>query len=173
VVSSSILHHRLWSVGMGSSDQHVHQNDKQLVAYQFSLAIISILSEQKPLKVRLTTPMSSGWQVKIYIYKSDCLYLCPSFTPEPPDQSPPNFAQTSPPTQGWFLARKHDRTNPTPGPQGTPNSKRRKLIKFFPGSAEAWLASKKYLLLTFQNSKFFILWILVFRVLLSFFTIIR
>jgi len=41
----------------------------------------------------------------IYIYKSDCLYLCPLFTPEPPDQSPPNFAQTSPPTQGRFLTQ--------------------------------------------------------------------
>jgi len=27
------------------------------------------------------------------------MYLCPSFTPEPPDQSPPNCVQTSTPTQ--------------------------------------------------------------------------
>jgi len=27
------------------------------------------------------------------------LYLCALFMPEPPDQSPPNFAQASPPTQ--------------------------------------------------------------------------
>jgi len=41
----------------------------------------------------------------IHVYKSDCLYLCPLFTPEPPDQSLPNFAQTSPPTQERFLTQ--------------------------------------------------------------------
>jgi len=39
-----------------------------------------------------------------YIYKTDSFYvLCHSFMPEPPDQSLPNFAQTSTPTQGRFL----------------------------------------------------------------------
>jgi len=41
-----------------------------------------------------------GLPKKIYIFKRDCLYLCPLFMPELPDQSPPNFAQTSLPTQG-------------------------------------------------------------------------
>jgi len=38
-----------------------------------------------------------------------CTYLYPLFTHKLPDQSPPNFAQTSPPTQGRFLtqARPH------------------------------------------------------------------
>jgi len=43
--------------------------------------------------------------VLIYIYKSDYLYLCPLFTPEPLDQSPPKFPQTSPSTQGRFLTQ--------------------------------------------------------------------
>jgi len=77
--------------------------------------------------------------LSIYIYKTDCLYLCtylyPSFTGEPPDQSSPNFAQTSAPTQGWFLAQAWPR-QPDPRTPGYP-----KLIKFFPGSAGARLAS--------------------------------
>jgi len=42
-------------------------------------------------------PQLAGRSVEnlVEIYKSDCLYLCSLFTPEPPDQSPPNFAQTS------------------------------------------------------------------------------
>jgi len=55
----------------------------------------------------------------ISIYKSDCLYLCPLFTPEPPDQSPPNFAQTTPPTQERFLTQAWPHQ---PNPL-TPNSK--------------------------------------------------
>jgi len=43
--------------------------------------------------------------LSIYIYKSDCLYLCPSFTLKLPYQYPPNFVQTSPPTQGRFLTQ--------------------------------------------------------------------
>jgi len=44
-------------------------------------------------------------------------YLSTLLTPEPPNQSPPNFAQTSPPTQGRFLTRAWPRqTDPyTPG----------------------------------------------------------
>jgi len=47
--------------------------------------------------------LDPGWLV--YICKSDCLYLCPSFTIESPDQSPPNFEQTSTHTQGRFLTQ--------------------------------------------------------------------
>jgi len=43
--------------------------------------------------------------ISIYIKQTVCTYPCPFFTPEPPDQTPPNFAQTSPPTQGRFLAQ--------------------------------------------------------------------
>jgi len=49
------------------------------------------------------------WKVStsifFYIYKSDCLYVCTLFTPEPPDQSPPNFAQTFPPTHQLNLTQ--------------------------------------------------------------------
>jgi len=98
-----------------------------------------------------------------YIYKSDCLYqctyLCPLFAPKPPDQSPPNFAQTSPPTQGRFLTQAwpHQLDPPDPGvpqtlkPKWATGEKTlcnvkcpdgwRKLIKFFPVSARAQLAS--------------------------------
>jgi len=31
--------------------------------------------------------------------------ICPLFMREPPDQSPPNFAQTSPPIRGRFLTQ--------------------------------------------------------------------
>jgi len=42
----------------------------------------------------------------IYIKESVCTYLpMYLFMPELPDQSPPNFVQTSPPTQGRFLAQ--------------------------------------------------------------------
>jgi len=43
------------------------------------------------------------------IYKTDCLYicvyLCLSFTRKPRYQSPPNFVQTSTPTQGRLLTQ--------------------------------------------------------------------
>jgi len=76
-----------------------------------------------------------------YIYKSDCLYVCPLFTPELPHQSPPNFAQTSPPTQ--------------PLDPGVPQTLKplcnvkcpsgwRMLIKFFPSSTgPGWLVINK------------------------------
>jgi len=54
-------------------------------------------------------------QTEIYIYKWNCLYFCSSFTCKPPDQSPPNFAQNSPPTQERFLTQLW--------PKGTPNYK--------------------------------------------------
>jgi len=44
-----------------------------------------------------------GWLVNIY--KTDCMYLCTSFTRKPLDQSPPNFAQIFPPTQWRFLTQ--------------------------------------------------------------------
>jgi len=84
------------------------------------------------------TPGSRGWvggvmlvprtfpelagNIKVTFCMYVPIYLCTLFPPDPPDQSPPNFAQTSPPTQGRFL-HKHDPANPTPGLQGTPNSK--------------------------------------------------
>jgi len=83
----------------------------------------------------------------LYICKTDCLYLCmhlcPSFKCKPPDQSPPNFAQTSTPTQGRFLTQVWP-CQPDPWPWHTPNSKtykqitgektllNKKCIKFFP-----------------------------------------
>jgi len=85
------------------------------------------------------------------------MYLCNSFIRKPPDQSPPNFAQTSTPTQGRFFAQAWPRQPDfrTPGyPKWVTGEKTlcnvkcpvgwRKLIKFFPGSADAQLASKKY-----------------------------
>jgi len=56
----------------------------------------------------VSTCTSHVYFFHLYIYKSDCLYLmylCPLFTPEPQDQSPPNFAQTSSPIQGRFLTQ--------------------------------------------------------------------
>jgi len=44
-----------------------------------------------------------GWLV--YLYKTDFLYLCLYLTSKPPNQSPPNFTQTSPPTQWRFLTQ--------------------------------------------------------------------
>jgi len=40
------------------------------------------------------------------------MYLCHSFTSEPPYQSPPNFAQTFPSTQGFFTQVYPRQTNP-------------------------------------------------------------
>jgi len=101
-------------------------------------------------------------QICIYIYKTDCLYLCTLFTPELLDLSPPNFAQTSPSTQGRFLTQAWP-CQPDPQTTGVPQTLKpkwvigekpllykkcpdgwRKIIKFFPGSARAWLASSKY-----------------------------
>jgi len=115
--------------------------------YCLSVRCPWLLSQGDPklTKLRLTLYL-------IYIYKSYCLYLCPLFTPEPPDQSPPNFAQTSTPTQGRFLTQAWPR-QPDPWTPGYPNSKTKKshgrenlygvkcpdgwlnLIKFFLGSA--------------------------------------
>jgi len=71
--------------------------------------------------------------LSIYIKVTVCTYVPFS---RPPDRSPPNFAQTSPPTQGWFLAQAWPHQ---PDPR-TPNFKRRNLIKFFTGSTGARMA---------------------------------
>jgi len=84
------------------------------------------------------------------------MYLCLLFMYEPPDQSPPNFAQTSTPIQGRFLTQVWPRQ---PDPL-TPNSKTLadhwsftknvqmgdlpNLIKFFPGNARPQLANLSY-----------------------------
>jgi len=85
--------------------------------------LASLESEHKALKKgNLLNAAINYYLSIIYIYKRDCLYLCPSFTPEPPDQSPPNFAQTSPPTQGGFLAHAwpHQPDPPDPRVPQTP-----------------------------------------------------
>jgi len=52
----------------------------------------------------------------IYLYKRDCLYLCHSYKRQLPDQSPPNFARTSPPIQGSLNTTMTPRVLQTPKP---------------------------------------------------------
>jgi len=61
-----------------------------------------MIFEQSRLKKSF---MSRDWTTETYIYayKTDCLYLCPPFTWKLPDQSPPNFEQTSTLTRRRFL----------------------------------------------------------------------
>jgi len=77
------------------------------------------------------------------------VYLCPSFTSEPPDQFPP--------TRGRFLTQVWPR-QPNPWPGGTPKLQNlnrslekilryKKCIIFFPGSTRPWLVSCKYITL--------------------------
>jgi len=61
-------------------------------------------------------------------------YLCTLFMPKPPDQSPPNFAQASTPTQGRFLTQAWP-CQPNPWTQGylklqNPNASREKKLCF-------------------------------------------
>jgi len=55
--------------------------------------------------IKLFPGRARPWLARINIKKTVCMYLCPSFTPEPPDQSPPNFVHTFTPTQGRFLTQ--------------------------------------------------------------------
>jgi len=88
----------------------------------------------------------------IYIYKTDCLYLCLSFTSEPPNQFLTNFVQTSTRTLGRFLTNTsltRPTCHPDPWVPQAPKYKQIarektliyiKYIKFFPGSAGARLS---------------------------------
>jgi len=105
----------------------------------------------------------------IYIYRSDCLYLCPLFTPKPPHPISTKFCTDLPTNSGKVLITSMTAPTRPPGPRGTPNSgvpqtpKPKqvkgektlhnakcpdgwsKLIKFFPGSTGARLASIVYM----------------------------
>jgi len=78
-------------------------------------------------KIQIDCCLNVNLSENIYIYKRDCLYLCPSFTREPPYQSPPNFAQTSTPTQGRILTQVWPR-QPKPPDPGVPQTPKPKQI---------------------------------------------
>jgi len=104
----------------------------------------------------------------MYIKQTVCMYLCPSFMRQLPDQYPSNFVQTSTPTQGRLLTQIWPRQS-DPWPQGIPNSKTytdhwrktllyKKCLKFFLGSVRPRLASfiifmYDYTLLLWQSKR--------------------
>jgi len=62
---------------------------------------LNILTDLPLLYIILPLPQINRFFLTIYI---ECLNLvCPSFTPEPSDQSQPNFVHTSKPTRWRFL----------------------------------------------------------------------
>jgi len=95
-----------------------------------------------------------GWIGFQYI--KDCLYLWPSYTCEPTNQSPPNFVQTS--TSKRFLTQVWPRQSDplTPGYPKLQNLNRslekktlfyKKCIKFFPG-----IVNKEWIFIMLQVS---------------------
>jgi len=122
------------------------------------------LLEEKLICEKLKAPkwitlLSKWWNryclLSIYIKQTVCMYLHPSFTRKPPDQSPPNFALTSTPTWGKVLNTSMTLLTqpPIPGVPHTPKPKQitgektllyKICIKFFPGSSGLLLACVKY-----------------------------
>jgi len=90
-------------VGFNNS---VFLSERETADRNFAMAYYMRENKCFPPGTNLQDSMDLYFQVRISIYiKQDCLYLCTLFMPEPPDQSPPNFAQTSPLTQGRFLTQ--------------------------------------------------------------------
>jgi len=107
ITSCAIL---LWEWSLRQSIwQSPHINSLQLCRLIWALWVLlkSGLAKKDLPVYKFPKIMASpaGLGQYIYISKSDCLYLCPLFTPELLGQSPPNFEQTSPPTQGRFLTQ--------------------------------------------------------------------
>jgi len=74
------------------------------------------------VKIFWPGPITSANSFVAFFYRNlsicikDCLYLCLSFTSEPPDQYPPNCVQTSTPTQERFFYN-NDPANLIPWPR--------------------------------------------------------